>query len=60
MRRIHVEAGAQVLCATTHRPTADVRHALGLNRGAQVHEILRARSATGEPILLEEAYGGLQ
>ena len=32
MRRIHVEAGAQV------------------------HEILRARSANGEPIVLEEAY----
>jgi GntR family transcriptional regulator len=56
MRRIHVEAGAQVLRATTHRPAADVRQALGLNRGAQVHEILRARSANGEPIVLEEAY----
>ena len=29
---------------------------LGLNRGAQVHEILRARLANGEPIVLEEAY----
>ena len=56
MRRIHVEAGAQVLRATTHRPAADVRQALGLSRGAQVHEILRARSANGEPIVLEEAY----
>jgi GntR family transcriptional regulator len=56
MRRIHVEAGAQVLRATTHRPAADVRQALGLNRGAQVHEILRARLANGEPIVLEEAY----
>jgi GntR family transcriptional regulator len=56
MRRIHVEAGAQVLHATTHRPAADVRQALGLGRGAQVHEILRARSANGEPIVLEEAY----
>jgi len=45
-----------VLRATTHRPAADVRQALGLNRGAQVHEILRARSANGEPIVLEEAY----
>ena len=57
MRRIHVEAGAQVLRATTHRPAADVRQALGLSHGAQVHEILRARSANGEPIVLEEAYG---
>jgi GntR family transcriptional regulator len=56
MRRIHVEAGARVLRATTHRPAADVRRALGLNRGALVHEILRARSANGEPIVLEEAY----
>src|ERR1700742_1751001 len=56
MRRIHVEAGAQVLRASTHRPTADVRQALGLDRGAQVHEILRARLANGEPIVLEEAY----
>src|SRR5439155_10064782 len=56
MRRIHVEAGAQVLRATTHRPTADVRQALGLGPGAQVHEVLRARLANGEPIVLEEAY----
>jgi GntR family transcriptional regulator len=56
MRRIHVEAGAQVLRATTRRPAADVRDALGLKRGDQVHEILRARSANGEPIVLEEAY----
>jgi GntR family transcriptional regulator len=56
MRRIHVEAGAEVLRATTHRPAADVRDALGLKRGDQVHEILRARSANGEPIVLEEAY----
>jgi GntR family transcriptional regulator len=56
MRRLHVEAGAQVLRATTHRPAADVRQALGLGRGGQVHEILRARLANGEPIVLEEAY----
>jgi GntR family transcriptional regulator len=56
MRRIQVEAGAEVLRATTHRPAADVRDALGLKRADQVHEILRARSANGEPIVLEEAY----
>jgi GntR family transcriptional regulator len=56
MRRIHVEAGAEVLRATTGRPTAEVRQRLGLTRGEQVHEILRARSANGEPIVLEEAY----
>jgi GntR family transcriptional regulator len=56
MRRINVEAGAHVLRAMTHRPAADIRRALELGRGAQVHEILRARSANGEPIVLEEAY----
>jgi GntR family transcriptional regulator len=56
MRRIHVEAGAEVLRATTGHPTPEVRQRLGLTRGEQVHEILRARSANGEPIVLEEAY----
>jgi GntR family transcriptional regulator len=56
MRRFHVEAGAQVLSATTLRPDADIRKALGLKRDDQVHEILRARSANGEPIVLEAAY----
>jgi GntR family transcriptional regulator len=56
MRRFHVEAGAQVLRATTSRPAPDVRKALGLKRGEQVHEILRARLANGEPIVLEEAF----
>jgi GntR family transcriptional regulator len=56
MRRIHVEAGAEVLRAATGRPTVEVRQRLGLKRGEQVHEILRARSANGEPIVLEEAY----
>ncbi|MDX1891461.1 GntR family transcriptional regulator [Mycolicibacterium sp. 050158] len=56
MRRIHVEAGAHVLKAVTRRPTADVREGLGLERGDRVHEVLRARSANGEPIVLEEAY----
>lgn len=56
MRRIQVEAGAHVLRATTRRGAADVRRHLGLKRGEQVHEVLRARSANGEPILLEETY----
>src|SRR5258705_7429251 len=56
MRRIHVEAGAEVLRAATGRPTTEVRQRLGLKRGEQVHEILRARSANGEPIVLEEPY----
>ncbi|AQA06582.1 GntR family transcriptional regulator [Mycobacterium sp. MS1601] len=56
MRRIQVEAGAQVLRATTRRAGADVRQQLSLKRGQQVHEVLRARSANGESIVLEETY----
>lgn len=56
MRRMHVEAGAHVIRAATRRPTAEVRRGLRLKRGEQVHEILRARSANGEPIVLEETY----
>jgi GntR family transcriptional regulator len=56
MRRIHVEAGANVIRAKTRRPTAEVRRALALKGGEQVHEVLRARSANGEPIVLEETY----
>ncbi|MGE0216693.1 GntR family transcriptional regulator [Mycolicibacterium sp.] len=56
MRRFDVEAGAQVLRASTHRPDAEVGRALGLRRTDQVHEILRLRTANGEPIVLEQAY----
>jgi GntR family transcriptional regulator len=56
MRRIHVEAGAEVLSATTRVASAEVRKSLGMQRSGRVHEILRARSANGEPIVLEEAY----
>lgn len=56
MRRIDVAAGADVLRARTRRAPADVRKSLRLNPGDRVHEILRARSANGEPIVLEEAF----
>lgn len=56
MRRIDVEAGARVLRATTHRPDSQVGGALGLRRADQVHEVLRVRTANGEPIVLEQAY----
>lgn len=56
MRRIDVEAGARVLRARTVRPAADVRRHLELSAGARVHEVLRARTAHGEPILLEQAH----
>ncbi len=56
MRRAHVEAGAQVVRATTRVPPSEVRDALRQRRGDQVHEIIRVRSANGEPIALEETY----
>ena len=56
MRRIHVEAGARVLSAATRVASAEARRNLGLPRNGRVHEILRARLANGEPIVLEEAH----
>ncbi|KKE98917.1 GntR family transcriptional regulator [Mycolicibacterium obuense] len=56
MRRIEVEPGAQVLGVHTGAPQPDVSRALGLRRADQVHQILRARTADGEPIVYEEAY----
>ena len=48
--------GAEVLRATTLRAPATVRKMLRLNAGDRVHEILRARSANGELIVLEQAF----
>lgn len=56
MRRAHVEAGAQVVQALTRSPAPEVRAALKLRRGDQVHEVLRVRSANGDPITIEETY----
>jgi GntR family transcriptional regulator len=56
MRRAHVEAGAHVIHAVTGAPAPEVRAALQLRRGYQVHEVLRVRSADGDPIALEETY----
>ncbi len=56
MRRAHVRAGARLLEAETRRPTAHVQRALQLPRGAQVHVVVRIRSANREPIALEESY----
>lgn len=56
MRRAHVEAGAHVVQALTRAPSPVVRTALRLRRGDQVHEVLRVRSANGDPITLEETY----
>ncbi|GAY14977.1 GntR family transcriptional regulator [Mycobacterium sp. shizuoka-1] len=56
LRRLDMSAGARVIRAATRPPTANVRHALRLRHGAQVHEIIRMRSANGTPVLLEETY----
>ncbi|RLV50015.1 GntR family transcriptional regulator [Nocardioides mangrovicus] len=56
MRRAHVEAGARVVSARTRTPSAEVRQALRLRRGARVHEVVRVRSANGQPIALEETF----
>lgn len=56
MRRAHVEAGAHIVQALTRAPAPHVRAALKLRRGDQVHEVLRVRSANGDPIALEETY----
>ncbi len=56
MRLAHVEAGAQVVSASTKRPSAEVRTQLQLKQGERVHEVVRVRSANGEPIGLEMAY----
>ncbi len=45
-----------MISATTRAPSSEVREALGLKRGARVHEIIRVRSADGAPVLLEETY----
>lgn len=56
MRLLDVQAGAQVIRASTGRPDAAVRQALSLKRGEQVHEVLRVRSANGEPLVFEEGH----
>ncbi|MGY4710364.1 GntR family transcriptional regulator [Mycolicibacterium sp. CBM1] len=56
LRRLDMSAGAHVVRAATRVPTAEIRQALALKRGARVHEIVRMRSANGTPVLLEETY----
>lgn len=56
MRRAHVRAGARVLRAETVPATAEVRRALRLRRGAEVHVVVRVRSANRSPLALEESH----
>jgi GntR family transcriptional regulator len=55
MRRAHVRAGARVVSAVTRAASAGEVRALGLDRGAQVHEVVRVRSANREPLALERS-----
>lgn len=56
MRRAQLRAGARVIRADTVPASRTVAAALGLARGAAVHEIVRVRSANREPLALERSY----
>ncbi len=56
MRRANVRAGARLVSATTVGAPGSVAQALGLQRGADVHEVVRVRSANREPLALERSY----
>ncbi|HEX2174515.1 MAG TPA: GntR family transcriptional regulator [Nocardioidaceae bacterium] len=56
MRRAHVRAGARVISATTVAAPRVVAEALRLPRDAEVHKIVRVRSANREPLALERSY----
>jgi GntR family transcriptional regulator len=54
MRRNEVTAGAAVVRTSTRVAPAAARAALHLRPSGRVHEIIRVRSANGNPIALEE------
>lgn len=56
LRRMDMTAGARVVSAAARTPEPEVRAALHLGRDARVYEIIRVRSANGEPVLLEQTY----
>ncbi len=56
LRRLDMTAGAQVVSASEVVPDAEVRDGLRLGRSARAYEVVRVRSANGEPVLLEETY----
>ena len=55
MRRANVKAGARVVSATTRPAGRGTGRALGLERDALVHEVVRVRSANREPLAIELA-----
>lgn len=54
MRRAQVTAGALVVRTATRVAPKPARNALRLRAGSRVHEIVRVRSADGNPVALEE------
>ncbi len=56
LRRANLQARARVIRAQTVTPPRAVAAALGLDRDAQVHEIVRVRSADRTPLALEHSF----
>jgi len=56
MQRANVRAGARVVSAATCPADRAVASALHLERGADVHEVIRVRTARREPLALERSY----
>lgn len=56
MRRANLRAGARKVSAATIAAPRDAAAALGLERGAPVHEIVRIRTANRQPLALEHSY----
>lgn len=56
MRRANLRAGARLVSARQIRGSAAVTQALGLDRGADVYEVVRIRTARREPLALERSY----
>lgn len=55
LRRANVRAGARLVSARTLPANAQVAAALGIERGAPVHEVVRVRTARREPLALERS-----
>jgi GntR family transcriptional regulator len=56
MRRANLRAGARVVSARTLAANATVARALAIPRRADVHEIVRVRTARREPLAIERSF----
>jgi GntR family transcriptional regulator len=56
MRRANVRPGARLVSAAMVGALGSVARALEVERGADVHEVVRVRSANREPLALERSY----